>query len=130
MAPYLILALFLLGVWGLVRKTNLIKKVIALSLINSALIILFVYLGSLSGSTAPILLAGLTESEVVDPLPQALTLTTIVIGICLTALALVLVARIYRHYGTLDIRRLERGDPSDHSDLPGQGDPTEGGKPS
>jgi len=107
MAQYLILALFLLGVWGLVGKHNLIKKVISLSLINSALITLFVYLGSLSGSTAPIMLGGL-EAPVVDPLPQALTLTTIVIGICLTALALVLVARIYRHHGTLDIRRLEK----------------------
>jgi multicomponent Na+:H+ antiporter subunit C len=108
MAPYLILALFLLGVWGLVRKHNLIKKVIALSLVNSALVILFVYLGSLSGSTAPIMLPGLDEAaRVVDPLPQALTLTTIVIGICLTALALVLVVGIHRHYGTLDIRRLD-----------------------
>ena len=53
MAAYLILALFLLGLWGLLWKSNLIKKVISLSLINSALVILFVYLGSLSGSTGP-----------------------------------------------------------------------------
>jgi multicomponent Na+:H+ antiporter subunit C len=105
-APYLILALFLLGVWGLVRKDNMIKKVIALSLVNSSLIVAFVYLGSLSGSTAPILLRGV--KDVVDPLPQALMLTAIVIGICLTALALVLVARIHRHYGTLNIRRIEQ----------------------
>jgi multicomponent Na+:H+ antiporter subunit C len=114
--PYLILALFLLGVWGLIRKNNLIKKVIALSLVNSSLIILFVYLGSLSGSTAPIMIARAKGTAgVVDPLPQALTLTTIVIGICLTALALVLVARIYRHFGTLDIRRLDRAAPPDPS---------------
>jgi multicomponent Na+:H+ antiporter subunit C len=114
-APYLILALFLLGIWGLIRKSNLIKKVIALTLVNSSLIILFVYLGSLSGSTAPIMLQGLTPDGVVDPLPQALTLTAIVIGICVTALALVLVARIYGHYGTLDTRRLDRAVRSDSS---------------
>jgi multicomponent Na+:H+ antiporter subunit C len=109
-APYLILALFLLGVWGLIRKDNLIKKVIALNLVNSSLIILFVYLGSLSGSIAPIMLETVKKTErVVDPLPQALMLTAIVIGICLTALALVLVSRIYRRFGTLDIRRLEKG---------------------
>jgi multicomponent Na+:H+ antiporter subunit C len=129
MAQYLILALFLLGVWGLVRKHNLIKKVISLSLINSALIILFVYLGSLSGSTAPIMIGG-PGARVVDPLPQALTLTTIVIGICLTALALVLVARIYRHRGTLDIRLLDRAGsqtPSEGNEPEGGNDPSGGG---
>jgi multicomponent Na+:H+ antiporter subunit C len=105
MIPYLVLALFLLGVWGLVRQDNLIKKVIALSILNSALVILFVWLGSLSGSVAPILVE--EARKVVDPLPQALMLTAIVIGICLTALALVLVVGIYRSYGTLDIRRIE-----------------------
>jgi multicomponent Na+:H+ antiporter subunit C len=122
MAAYLILALFLLGLWGLLWKSNLIKKVISLGLINSALVILFVYLGSLSGSTAPIMLPG-SEQPVVDPLPQALTLTMIVIGICLTALALVLVARIYRHRGTLDIHRLEhRGaEPRDGTGADGPG---------
>lgn len=122
MTQYLILALFLLGVWGLLWKSNLIKKVISLSLINGALVILFVYLGSLSGSTAPIMLRG-SEQPVVDPLPQALTLTTIVIGICLTALALVLVSRIYRHRGTLDIHRLEdRGaEPRDGTGTGGPG---------
>lgn len=104
--PYLVLALFLLGVWGLVRQDNLIKKVIALNLVSSALVILFIWLGSLSGSAAPILVE--KAAEVVDPLPQALMLTAIVIGICLTALALLLVVRIHRSYGTLDIRRIER----------------------
>jgi multicomponent Na+:H+ antiporter subunit C len=104
--PYLVLALFLLGVWGLVRQDNLIKKVIALNLVSSALVMLFIWLGSLSGSAAPILVE--KAAEVVDPLPQALMLTAIVIGICLTALALLLVVRIHRSYGTLDIRRIER----------------------
>ena len=125
MALYLAIALFLLGVWGLVRQDHLIKKVIALSIVNSALLILFVWLGSLSGSAAPILVE--EAMEVVDPLPQALMLTAIVIGICLTALALLLVVRIYRSYGTLDIRRVERairsaseegGDPGQDEDAP------------
>lgn len=106
MTPYLVLALFLLGVWGLVRKHDLIRKVIALNLASAALLILFVWLGSLSGSAAPILVRRL--AEVVDPLPQALMLTAIVIGICLTALALLLAVRIHRSYGTLDIRSIER----------------------
>ena len=106
MAFAFIIVLFLLGIWGLLGKDNLIKKVIALNIINSAIIILFVYLGSLSGTTAPIMLKGI--ADIVDPLPQALMLTAIVIGISVTALALTLISKIYRHFGTLDIRRIEK----------------------
>lgn len=105
MAGYLIIALFLLGVWGLIYKHNLIKKVIALNIINSAIVVLFVYQGSLSGQLAPILVEGV--NNVVDPLPQALMLTAIVVGVCLTALALVLVYKIYQEYHTHDIRKIE-----------------------
>ncbi len=106
MVPYLVLALFLLGIWGLIYKENLVKKVIALSLVNAAMVILFVWLGSLAGSSAPISLE--PGAVAVDPLPQALMLTMIVIGISVTALALVLVVRIHRSFGTLDLRRIER----------------------
>jgi multicomponent Na+:H+ antiporter subunit C len=102
---YLIIALFMLGVWGIIRKRNLIKKVIALSIINSSIIILFLYGGSLSGKTAPILVDEATD--IVDPLPQALMLTAIVVGVCLTALALALVYHMYQRYHTLDIASIE-----------------------
>lgn len=102
---FLIIALFVLGVWGIIRKRNLIKKVIALNLINSSIIILFLYTGSLSGKNAPILVKGI--ADIVDPLPQALMLTAIVVGICITALALALVYHMYRRYHTLDIASIE-----------------------
>jgi len=105
MAGYLIIALFLLGIRGLIYKHNLIKKVIAPNIINSAIVVLFVYQGSLSGQLAPILVAGV--NNIVDPLPQALMLTAIVVGVCLTALALVLVYKIYQEYHTCDIRKIE-----------------------
>lgn len=110
MAYYLIGAIFLIGLWGLVRKNNLIKKVIALSIANSAIIFFFVYHGSISGGTAPIseTAAGSEPAApMVDPLPQALMLTAIVVGVCLVALALALVYRLYRRYGSLDMRRIE-----------------------
>ncbi len=104
---YLILALFLLGIWGLLQKRNLIKKVIALNIINSAIIVLFLYEGEgrLPGKSAPILVQGVTK--IVDPLPQALMLTAIVVGVCITALALVLVHLMYQRYHTLDIANIE-----------------------
>ena len=102
----MIFAIFLVGAWGLVVKRHLIKKVIALNIISSAIVILFIYLGSLQGASAPILVDGV--SNIVDPIPQALMLTAIVVGVCTTDLALVLAYKIYRVYQTLDLTEIER----------------------
>ena len=106
MSGYLIVVLFILGIWGMVKKDNLIKKVVALNIFNSSIVIFFIYLASRSGSTAPIMERGIRD--IVDPLPQALMLTAIVIGICLTALALSLILKIYRRYQTLSIQRIQK----------------------
>jgi multicomponent Na+:H+ antiporter subunit C len=103
-AGVLIILLFLVALWGLVTRDNIIKKVMALSVLNSAVVILFVYGGARSGTTAPILEGG--ALDVVDPLPHELMLTAIVIGLCLTALALALSLRIYQRTGTLSARTL------------------------
>ena len=102
----LALTLLITGILGIVLSKNLIKKVIALNIINSAIVIIFIYKGSLSGSLAPILTEG--QKDIVDPVPQALMLTAIVVGICITALALVLIYRLYRFYNTLDITEIEK----------------------
>lgn len=102
---YLILTLLVIGAWGLLRKRNLIKKVIALNIINSAIVMLFLYGGSFSGNSAPILVEGVTD--IVDPIPQALMLTAIVVGVCLTALALALIYLMYQRYHSLDIADIE-----------------------
>jgi multicomponent Na+:H+ antiporter subunit C len=104
-AAALILLLILTGVAGMILADNLIKKIMSLSILNSALVILFVWAGSLAGSEAPILLAGVRD--IVDPLPQAVMLTAIVIGICVTAVALAFVLRIHDSWGTVSRRRLE-----------------------
>ena len=105
MAGATILLLILVAIAGLILTDNLIKKIVSLNILNSALVILFVWWGSLSGSEAPILLSGV--QDIVDPLPQAVMLTAIVIGICLTAVALAIVLRIHKCYGTVSRRRLE-----------------------
>ena len=103
---YLIGAIFLVGMWAVLALPNLIKKVVGLSIANGAVIMFFIYYGSLSGDTAPILTGA--EGTPVDPLPQALMLTAIVVGVCIVALALALVYRLYRRFETLDIREIER----------------------
>ncbi len=104
-AGAVILALILVGVAGVILADNLIKKVMSLSILNSALVILFVWGGSLAGSEAPIMLEGVRD--IVDPLPQAVMLTAIVVGICLTAVALAIVLQVHRRYGTVSRRRVE-----------------------
>ncbi len=107
---FLIGAIFLVGLWGVIGETNLIKKIVGLSIANSGIIMFFIFFGSLSGDTAPIGsdLSGGAYGVPVDPIPQALMLTAIVVGICVVAMSLVLVYRLYRRFGTLDAREIER----------------------
>lgn len=97
----LIACLFLTGFWGIIFKKNIIKKIFALTILNSSVVILFIVGGSEIGEYAPIMEDGL--KNIVDPIPQALMLTAIVIGVCITALALALAFRLYRFTGTFDI---------------------------
>lgn len=102
----LLLLMFLVGFWAILAKKNIVKKIFGLGLVNSSVVILFVLEGSRIGSQSPILTEGITSP--VDPIPQALMLTAIVIGVCVTALALSLAYRLYRTCGTFDIETIRR----------------------
>jgi multicomponent Na+:H+ antiporter subunit C len=102
----LLLILFLIGFWGILAKKNIIKKIFGLNMINSAVVILFILEGSRAGEHAPILEDHIRN--VVDPIPQALMLTAIVIGVCVTALALALAFRLYKATGSFDIDEIRR----------------------
>ena len=106
MAKVLVVVLFSIGLWGLIGGENIIRKIIGLSLMNSAVVALFVIAGRIDGRNAPILVNGL-DGPVVDPIPQALMLTAIVVGLSVTAGALILAVRLFRTSGTLDIERIE-----------------------
>ena len=97
----LMAALFLVGLWGVIADKNMMRKVFGLSILTSAVVLLFVVEGGSVGAEAPIMEKAVTN--IVDPVPQALMLTAIVIGVCITALALALVCRIHASTGTLDI---------------------------
>jgi multicomponent Na+:H+ antiporter subunit C len=111
MTEYLIALVFLVGLWGVLTKHNIIKKIVALNITNSAIVMFFVHHGSRLGTTAPIREEtgrAIDTAAMVDPLPQALMLTAIVVGICFIALGLALAVLIYRRFGSLDIRDIER----------------------
>ncbi len=111
MSEYLIGLIFLVGLWGVLSKHNIIKKIIALSIMNGAIVMFFINHGARFGSTAPIREGAETGAAaaavMVDPVPQALMLTAIVVGICIIALGLALAVLLHRRFGTLDIRSIE-----------------------
>jgi len=106
--PFIAVAcLILIGLYALVFKRNLIKMVIGITLIESGVNLFLITLGYRKGSIAPIYTSS-PGGIMALPIPQALTLTSIVIGVAVLALMLSLVIHIYRHYGTLDVRKVRR----------------------
>ena len=107
-----IVAFFLicLGFYTVVTKYNLIKTVIGLSIADYGVNLLIISVGFNPGGTAPIFTQGeiTAASYFVDPIPQALTLTSIVIGACVTAMSLAIVMRLDEQYKTLDTREIRR----------------------
>ncbi len=106
MTKALIIVLFCTGLWAIVAGRNLIRKIIGLSIMNSAVVVLFILGGMAGGNTAPILTSA-NRGIMVDPLPQALMLTAIVVGLSITAVALILTVRVYRSCGSIDIKEIE-----------------------
>ena len=104
-------ALVLIGLYAVVFKRNLIKIVIGITLIECGVNLFLITLGYREGSVAPIFTSNpdITQ-EMSLPVPQALTLTSIVIGVAVLALMLSLVIHIYRHYKTLDVRKIGGGE--------------------
>jgi multisubunit Na+/H+ antiporter MnhC subunit len=101
----------ILGFYMVLVKKNLLKIVVGLSLIDSGTNLLLISFGYRPASTAPIFdnaAQELSHQPFVDPVPQALTLTSIVIGACVTALALSLVIKVYEHYGSINADNVRR----------------------
>ena len=103
--------LLMIGFYAVVAKLNLVKKLIGLSIFQSAVFLLYITMGKVSGGTAPILPDDAPAQLVSNPLPQVLILTAIVVGISTTALGLGIVVRIKEEYGSIeeiDIQDMDR----------------------
>jgi multicomponent Na+:H+ antiporter subunit C len=108
-------ALFLVGLWGMLTQRNIVKMIIGFSIIDTGVHLIMVSIGFIGGRTAPILdeavvtgaAAGEVASRVVDPIPSALVLTAIVIGLAVTALMLVYAVQLHDRRGSLDIGDLK-----------------------
>lgn len=99
--------LMVIGLWGMLTQKNLIKIVIGFSLFDTGLNIAIVSMSYIKNSTAPILDKAVDAANasklIADPVPQALVLTSIVIGLGVTALMLAYVLKMYKEKKSLDI---------------------------
>jgi len=106
MTPYYYLgalALIVIGIYIVISKKNLIKIIIGLDIMDTGVNLLLIAVGYVRNATAPI---ENVPGPYVDPIPQALVLTAIVIGVSVMALALSIAVGIYRKTGTLEIDEL------------------------
>ena len=105
---WVVIVLMMTGLYVVIARSNLVKKVIGLSVFQSAVVMFYISMGKVTGGTAPILPQ--EHGEIVvdpaiaysNPVPHVLMLTAIVVGVATTALALSLVVRIHDAYDTIE----------------------------
>jgi multisubunit Na+/H+ antiporter MnhC subunit len=99
--------LILIGLWGMLTQRNIIRMIIGFSLIDTGIHMVMVSIGYITGGTAPIINEDVPVADavslVVDPVPSALVLTAIVIGLGVTAVMLSYAVRIYQAKKSLSI---------------------------
>ncbi len=107
MTIYLLcLVLFSLGVYCMLRKRNIIKIIVGVIIAEYAVNLFFILVAYRMEGRAPIFSPEAEIVNMVDPLPQALVLTSIVIGLATTAVLVAIAMRIYEKYGTFDITKI------------------------
>ncbi|MES9845166.1 MAG: NADH-quinone oxidoreductase subunit K [Candidatus Sedimenticola sp. PURPLELP] len=101
--------LILIGFYGALTNRNLLHIIVAFTISNTGVHLVLVAVGYMNGRTAPILDSAVPAAEavnrIIDPVPQALVLTAIVIGLGVTALMLTFAYRLYEKKRTLDISK-------------------------
>lgn len=96
---FMVLVLNVIVLYGLVKSKHLIETIIFFNIFEAAIIILFLKLVYRQGDKVPVM--GEMMAQYVDPIPQALMITAIVIGTASTALSLMFSIKLYHHYGSL-----------------------------
>jgi multicomponent Na+:H+ antiporter subunit C len=100
--------LIFIGLFIVLVRKNLIKVIIGLSILDTGIYLFLIAVGYIMDGTAPVFSkAGLKSENMVDPVPQALVLTAIVIGVAILALAVTLAIKLYKQYGTLNLRNIK-----------------------
>ena len=109
MTAYLLcLVLFSIGLYCVLRKRNIIKIIIGIGIMEYAVNLFFILVGYVRSGRSPIYAQGQIVTKMVDPLPQVVVLTSIVLGLSVTLLLISVAIKLYEKYGTFDITKINR----------------------
>ncbi|GAB4174917.1 MAG: cation:proton antiporter subunit C [Wenzhouxiangellaceae bacterium] len=108
---YVVVVLMMIGLYAVIARGNMIKKLFGLNLFQTAVFFLFISSGKIIGGATPIHRAGVEVYS--NPLPHVLILTAIVVGVATTAVGLALVVRIRESYGSIEDESLLESDDDD-----------------
>jgi len=100
------LVLFVIGFHTVLTHSNIIKKIMGINIMETAIFLFFVSIGYIKGGQAPITLVGVSDKAFVNPIPSALILTGIVVSMSVTAYGLALAVKLYKYYGTLNAEEI------------------------
>ncbi len=108
------IVLMMLGLYGMIVKNNLVKKIIGMNIFQTAIILFYVSIGAKMNATIPIIehahhgeAVTIKAADYINPLPHVLMLTAIVVSVATLGVALALAIRVYRQYGTLEENEIQ-----------------------
>ena len=110
------IALMMIGLYAILARGNLVKKVIGLNLLQTAVFLFYISIGKVAGGTVPVIWPegerppGFENAPYENPVPHVLMLTAIVVGVSVTAVALALIVRIKAAYGTVEEEEILEAD--------------------
>jgi multicomponent Na+:H+ antiporter subunit C len=108
---WLYIILMMIGLYAMISKNNLIKKLVGMNIFQTAIILFFISIGYKEDATIPIIVGGhggdaandaIQAANYINPLPHVLMLTAIVVSVATLGMALALVVMIYQRYQTLE----------------------------
>lgn len=102
--------LLMIGLYAIIARSNLVKKLLGLSIFQSAVFLLYISMAKVEGGTAPIIQQVAAPQTFSNPLPHVLILTAIVVGISTIALGLAIVVRIREEYGSIEEDEIQARD--------------------
>ena len=110
------IALMMIGLYAILARGNLVKKIIGLNILQTAVFLFYISIGKVDGGTVPVIWpaadrpAGFENVPYENPVPHVLMLTAIVVGVSVTAVALALIVRIKAAYGTVEEEEILEAD--------------------
>ena len=107
---WIYISLMMVGLYAMIVKNNLVKKIIGMNILQTAIILFYVSIGAKRGATLPIITHGHGDAshdvvravDYINPLPHVLMLTAIVVAVATLGVALALALKINNQYGTLE----------------------------